>query len=163
MVHVKILIDVKEYDRLKKIELEVRKGKQTQHSMEQEGRGMVSDEQLRTNIRNELATIAGDLSNTEVDDSLIGQEGAGKTATWRRLIREEMSRMLTPTDTLAPSASLKTPQGQPLPPITIPPFSEQVVFDEVPTTGPSTSSQDHVIPPPSYTDEDESWYYLGPI
>ena len=165
MVHVKILIEVKEYERLQQIEKECQAAKRLNKgraslAMEQKGGGNVDDTAIRNCIKEELARLVNNLQNTE---KLSEQEGDGKT-NWRQMIREEMSRMLAPpSSNELNSSSLVTPTAEPLPPNTLPTLSNAIVLEETASEPQTTTSHDPVMEPPNYTEDDNTWYYLGSI
>lgn len=160
MVHVKILIDVKEYERLKQIDLAYRKMTSMKtHQVEPEQVGAGKDTSLKKFVRAEIKELAQNF-NVETPSKDGEQLGEGNSETWRRLIREEMAQMLSPQEKV--SSSLETTPAKPLAPVTLPPLSDEIVYEQS-LSEPRAFAQDHVMEAPTFSEDDDSWYYLGPV
>lgn len=137
MVHVKILIEVKEYERLKQIE-----------------------EQFKTRQHVKPAESASH-HQTELKEDGAEQEGSGsREQQMRKVFREELNAVWPSTS--RPDPTLKTPSAPAVPNLTVPSPTEEVNYS-VDTSHADTSGMDPVMAEPTYTEEDESWYYLGPL
>ena len=133
MVGVKILIDVKEYERLKKCEDICKKthlAADQEKIPEQSGSGLEEDERFRKICRDELQKLSEHREKSQVD---------------------------------APDANLVTPQPQYIPPINIPNprDSGQVQYEKVLPKDLNDEGAGNVDS--DTDENDHPWYYFGPL
>lgn len=135
MVGVKILIDVKEYERLKKCEDVCKKTHQSstneqpnEQIAEQSGSGLEEDERFRKICRDELKKLSGN------------------------------------SDKELPDTNLVTPQPEYIPPITIPNprDSAQVQYEKVLPKDLNDDGGGYVESEQAEANDDP-WYYIGPL